>query len=335
MIVVFAGAGASKAVDPSMYPTTAEFFERLPDSIRGTPLFGGTVEFLRQKDPDATIDIELVLWAIEELRDAVSALVDPQTLPGWLVRPAQFTKVTHGGYNTRQFLERATELATATERLWSEINAQVYRLYHLPPPAEGLGDTWIPLLQTLSTTGKRVEVFTTNYDVVLEDALSRVDLPVHDGRTKGTQPVLDTSLWQRGGDQRVGLLTKLHGSVDWSRSERAIHTGTPLYQGDHDRHVIIYPGFKGTPEREPFQTFHEHFRSCMTRAELVIFIGFAFRDTTINQLLRSTHRVGTKIVVVNPAAELPGLPYGASDVIHIQEPFSAALVDQIRRHFPS
>ena len=39
MILVFAGAGASKAVGPENYPTTLEFFERLPEQIRKDPLF--------------------------------------------------------------------------------------------------------------------------------------------------------------------------------------------------------------------------------------------------------------------------------------------------------
>ncbi len=33
MILVFVGAGGSATVDPKQYPTTVEFFSRLPDNI--------------------------------------------------------------------------------------------------------------------------------------------------------------------------------------------------------------------------------------------------------------------------------------------------------------
>lgn len=334
MIVVFAGAGASKAVDPDSYPTTAEFFSRLPESISNAVLFKNTVEFLKGQDPDATIDIELVLWALEELRDTVSGVVNTSAFPGWLFRQPSFAKGPKGSQSTRQFLEAARQLSAETERVWSEVNAQVYRLYQFPPSTKGLNQTWLPLMKLLSTSGRRVEFFTTNYDVVLEEALSKVDLSVHDGRTMGTQPVLDVSLWQRTGDQRVGLLTKLHGSVDWTRGEQRIHVGTPLYQGDHDRHVIIYPGFKGSPDREPFQTFHEHFRSCMMGAELAIFIGFAFRDAMINELIRRSRRPGAKVVVVNPMSSFPDLPFRMDDVIHVKEPFGRKAVEQLKQYLP-
>ncbi len=37
--LIFAGAGASKAVSADRYPTTIEFFEKLPETIRNTHLF--------------------------------------------------------------------------------------------------------------------------------------------------------------------------------------------------------------------------------------------------------------------------------------------------------
>ena len=34
MILIFAGAGASYSIDKEQYPTTVEFWERLPDEIK-------------------------------------------------------------------------------------------------------------------------------------------------------------------------------------------------------------------------------------------------------------------------------------------------------------
>lgn len=59
MILIFAGAGASKAVDPTTYPTTVEFFEKLPDNIKSNSIFKNLEGYLRQGKPKgASIDVE-------------------------------------------------------------------------------------------------------------------------------------------------------------------------------------------------------------------------------------------------------------------------------------
>ncbi|MCP5348021.1 MAG: hypothetical protein R3F41_10425 [Gammaproteobacteria bacterium] len=59
-IVVFAGAGASKAVAPEKYPTTVEFFDDLPEEITSNKLFQQVVEFLKEDSGKGPIDIELL-----------------------------------------------------------------------------------------------------------------------------------------------------------------------------------------------------------------------------------------------------------------------------------
>ncbi|MCK4668361.1 hypothetical protein KAU33_16530 [Candidatus Dependentiae bacterium] len=66
MILIFAGAGASKAVDPDNYPTTIEFLEKLPKEIKEDPYFDLINKYFFYKN-DKIIDIEKVLWVIDEL----------------------------------------------------------------------------------------------------------------------------------------------------------------------------------------------------------------------------------------------------------------------------
>ena len=66
-ITIFAGAGASKAVDPDQYPTTVEFFDRLPISVATNLLFESVVAFLMQDDKNRILDIEIILWELSEL----------------------------------------------------------------------------------------------------------------------------------------------------------------------------------------------------------------------------------------------------------------------------
>ena len=67
MILVFVGAGGSAAVDPEQYPTTVEFFNRLPDDIEEAPLFIQICAFLEIRKYGQPIDIEEILWTLDEL----------------------------------------------------------------------------------------------------------------------------------------------------------------------------------------------------------------------------------------------------------------------------
>src|SRR5829696_9086253 len=84
MILVFAGAGASKALDPQGYPTTEEFFKKLPKEIRSNQLFAGLEQFLRQQLNADVIDIEQWLWASAEARQALEALESTKHPTGWM-----------------------------------------------------------------------------------------------------------------------------------------------------------------------------------------------------------------------------------------------------------
>ena len=97
-----------------------------------------------------------------------------------------------------------------------------------------------------------------------------------------------------------GLLTKLHGSVDWQRGQQSIHTGTPLFSGEHERHLIIYPGSKGRPAEPEIRAFHAHFGRVLEVAVGAVFIGFAFRDDYLNELCERHLNTSASVVLLNP-----------------------------------
>jgi hypothetical protein len=48
MILLFAGAGASAAVNKVQYPTTLEFWRKIPESLRQRPVFTLVDQLLRR-----------------------------------------------------------------------------------------------------------------------------------------------------------------------------------------------------------------------------------------------------------------------------------------------
>lgn len=325
--LVFAGSGASKAVGMDQYPTTVEFFERLPKEVTQDRLFREIVSFLTHHSPSSTIfDIELVLWRLEELAEFCGQACDTKQLAGWFLDggrlPSALGRPTE---NVGSLPNMASAGTRAIKKLRDDINAQVYKFYGQLPKPDRLEETWIPLLRPLLKTGARVEIVTTNYDVVLEAALDQLTGKVSgqvDTGWRGTvQRILDSRLWT--GTTETGLLTKLHGSVNWTRDDNQIYISDPTFKGSHDKHVIIYPGFKGKASDPIFQGFHSHFRNALAKSTAIAFVGFAFRDGYINELCERYIREKARVVVIDPNPSIK-LPFSQASLEHIPNGFDRA-----------
>ena len=310
MILVFVGAGGSAAVDPEQYPTTVEFFKRLPGGITQDPLFTLVREFLQHKKGEEPIDIEEVLWNLDELQAYFQASRDTNEIAGWIMANNRISRLIRDTPALSNLLNGMANLGIQFQNLKNNINAQVYEFYATPPNSERLSD-WIQLLKGLQKLDSALEIFTTNYDLVLERVISKAEIYVKTGReSDGIQMKLDTALWETPSGSVYDsprLLTKLHGSVDWQLSNGEIIM-SPVFTGNHQNHLILYPGYKGKPDQEPFIKFHERLQLIVQQANGAIFIGFAFRDEYINSIL-SELRPEIPKFVINKDDTVPDLDF--------------------------
>ena len=308
MILVFVGAGGSAAVDPEQYPTTVGFFNRLPDDITGDGLFGKVREFLQYKKGEEPIDIEKILQNLDKLHDYFQESRNTDKgIAGWIMAEHRINQLVGGGPDLSPILSGMSNLEPQILNLKSKINAQVYRFYAAPPDPEKLSD-WIQLFKELAKLDSTIEIFTTNYDLVLETVIKEAKINVETGRVSdGIQMKLDTTCWNHPDtliDTR-GRLTKLHGSVDWQRHNEDIIVGNPNFTGNHENHLILYPGYKEKPKEDPFVSFHEFLGWVAKEAKAAIFIGFAFRDGHINNILQSNLPPRTPTYIINIDKSVP------------------------------
>lgn len=291
MILVFVGAGGSTAVDPEQYPTTKVFFERLPHEIKKNALFSHIHTFLQSKKKGGEIDIEDILEALGELQETSKKIGDPNSIVGKAMQGQLGPINGYQEFNTCQnsmAVWGENEIAPLKDR----INEQVYAFYGTRPDPTKLS-VWRRLLKGLKEIDPAIEIFTTNYDFVLEDATMQAELPMEYGAVHDLlEACVDYTLWNPSSRSSLndrGLLTKLHGSVNWQYFDGKILRGAPYPTGNHQNHCILYPGYKGVPTEEPFRTFHEHLRRVVRgqygSLTAAIFIGFAFRDDYINSIL--------------------------------------------------
>lgn len=313
-LIIFAGAGASRGVSEKKYPMALDFRKRLPDSITGSQLYAQINAHLRQGSDGERIDIEHVLWELGRIRDNLSEWTDGVSFANYILKTNQIGAVAKANHNGQQTLAQFSALKNEVDNLQNKINERVYDFYSQTPDDGELNNSWVPLLEYLKD-GKfqKVDIVTTNYDLVIETALERIKgNTINNGFKQGVFPGIDLELWQSEGEQ--GLLTKLHGSVDWKLGNGGtvispvIRRGHPEFDGDHTKRLILYPGFKGIPAKEPFISFHNYFRDRLRLSTHILFIGFAFRDDYINDLIKDSVSQETKMVVVNPSDSLP--PHG-------------------------
>ena len=288
MILVFVGAGGSASIDPKQYPTTVEFFNRLPEDVRGNNLYSLIYDFLNShKEGGKSIDIEEVLWTIDELQSFFENIFDVRRITGWAMNNNLLSRLSGSVLDTSSLWGYTEFFSAQCSDLKDLINTLVYDLYADCPTKNQLKD-WMFLLQQLQELDPVVEIFTTNYDRVLEMAAKVSRLEIEDGRKPNDlEMVLDTTVWDTPGKpfNDHGRLTKLHGSVDWQRSSDGTIVMSSVPTENHKKQVVLYPGFKGEPKEEPFIKFHEHLRAVVTRARAAIFVGYSFRDKYINDIL--------------------------------------------------
>ena len=301
MILVFAGAGGSTAVDPEQYPTTVEFFKRLPEDIKQDALFVRINEFLEKRKKEKSLDIEKILWNLDEIQNYCRMSLDPETIVGWAMEGHLIHHLIPNVPDSSPLRQAMSTLAeNQMETLKDRINTQVYNFYATPPDPQKLSD-WVQLFKGLADYDLPIEIFTTNYDRVLERVITEAKIDVASGLKRDhDQMVLDVTLWDSPGqplEDNSGRLTKLHGSVNWQRSDEGIIIGSPIFTGNHQNHPTLYPGYKGEPNQEPFSRFHEHLRAVVSQADMAIFVGFASRDSYINGILSGLSQDIPKFVI--------------------------------------
>jgi hypothetical protein len=305
-VVIFAGAGASRALQDSQFPTTVEFFEALPPSITTDAHFSFFESFVRSSKNDDTIDIEEILLELQRLLSFLQAANDNQSIIGRAVANNLLARVQNG-WGFGQLHGGGTRLAEQLGQLQGRINAQVYQLYSKEPTDSELDQTWNPLLSHLIDKS-HLDIFTTNYDLVVENSIQSVrsekTMYEYLGAIGRAQKSLDLKQWREDSGRSVGLLTKLHGSLNWKFSGEQIVLGDWVFTGDHAKQAIIYPGFKGESQALFFDPFHEYLSRTLARADHVLIIGFAFRDDAINQIFRTSLSADANITIMDPNKSL-------------------------------
>jgi hypothetical protein len=149
-----------------------------------------------------------------------------------------------------------------------------------------------------------VEIFTTNYDLLFEEAFEAVKVPYFDGFTGGREPFFDpVSVARNDLPPRWTRLWKLHGSLGWQANSRdeVIRTG----KGSAS-HLVFPEHLKyDQTQKAPYAAYLDRLRAFLeTPDTLLIGIGFSFSDAHISSRI-------DEALAGNPSASLFAFQFNA------------------------
>ena len=135
-----------------------------------------------------------------------------------------------------------------------------------------------------------VEIFTVNYDILIELALEAERIPIFDGFVGSYQPFFHPDSL-RHTELAPGVnwtrLWKMHGSVTWRRVEQdgrlRVIRGEPDPSGE-----MIFPSFQKYDEsrQQPYAAFMDRLARFLELDDaLLIAVGFGFGDEHINNVI--------------------------------------------------
>jgi len=135
-----------------------------------------------------------------------------------------------------------------------------------------------------------VEIFTTNYDTLLERALEGQGVPVFDGFVGAHRPFFSPASLMRdqmAPGRRWTRLWKLHGSVTWLPPSR---DGDRIVRGEEQQSgEMILPSLLKYDEsrKQPYVAMMDRFRRALAEREDAVLVtaGYSFGDQHINEVI--------------------------------------------------
>lgn len=151
-----------------------------------------------------------------------------------------------------------------------------------------------------------VHLFTTNYDLLAEQALEEEGAPYFDGFIGSRKAFFDLAAVEdeKLMPSRWTRLWKMHGSINWRLEDNG--SVTRGLASEKNKNYLIYPSHLKYDEsrKMPFLAMMDRFKDFILQQSSILFMsGYSFGDEHINNLLLEALRS-------NPTAMVYGLLHG-------------------------
>jgi len=127
-----------------------------------------------------------------------------------------------------------------------------------------------------------VEIFTTNYDLLLEQAMERQHAPLFDGFVGADRPFFDVTAMEMDKlPERWTRVWKLHGSINW----RLTSESSIVRSREGSAKPLIFPSHLKYAEsrRLPYLAMRDRLRSYIKSRAVFVTCGYSFADEHLNE----------------------------------------------------
>ncbi len=297
-IILFAGAGMVK---PLGLPTVTDFNEMIDNEFIN-PLEKEFINFIKNYVRENKLNAD----DIEYLFNAIKQFINETYDISIFILNRKFP-----GFNPmKNYLENIRKI---TPDIFNNIKKIVYnslRNFGIDMAFNFYFELFKDIIEIFNT--KNISFITTNYDLTFEHIVFNYfqnfkKLGFND-IDFGFKSFFQTYIYDnqvKEFPENIIEYIKLHGSINWYYQEgfgMICRTIKEIVPDNPDFGAIIYPGFKGVPDIEPFKSLHMKFIKRLQKADFMIAIGFAFRDDIINKAIKNIldNRNDFKIFHINP-----------------------------------
>lgn len=193
--------------------------------------------------------------------------------------------------------------------LGEEICAEIGTIVNVRLPVKGSAYTALVSWIIGTMRDHPVEIFTTNYDLLFEEAFEAVRAPYFDGFAGGHEPFFDpVSVSANDLPARWSRLWKVHGSLGWKAND----DGEVIRTGGSDATHLVFPEHLkyDQTQKAPYSAFLDRLRAFLgTPDTLLISCGFSFADAHI------ASRIGEGLGA-NPSASVFAFQYDVLEKEH-------------------
>jgi len=158
-----------------------------------------------------------------------------------------------------------------------------------------------------------VEIFTTNYDLLFEEAFEEKRIPYFDGFVGSINPFLVPECVEAENNRQNNpayipnswlRFWKIHGSINWylykdagAKNRITRNSVKKCNPGDE---LMIYPSRQKYDEsrRLPFLVFQDRLRKFLSQGEILLIInGYSFNDEHINEIIFQALRANKRLAI--------------------------------------
>ncbi len=151
-----------------------------------------------------------------------------------------------------------------------------------------------------------VEIFTTNYDLLMEQALEEFGVPYFDGFVGSRNSFFDLRALEEDLIPKHWLkLWKIHGSINWVQTASGSVTRTSRKVVEEEKSLIYPSHLKYDQSRKmPYLAFLDRLNAFIKKpSSLLVTSGYSFRDEHINDVIYTA-------LNNNPTSTVIGLLFG-------------------------